>query len=376
MTENEVDIPNEKEPKGRLRDLTPEQLRDRAARLDKEAAELRSAIAGGDLTTVRNKVAWILHEYPHTRDSDVSLTLKYWEQYQPSIYNSGGMLPRDLFRLERFTHIARVRAKIQNEYNLFPASERVKNHRRKIEEEVREDVVEDKPGRRMIYVYADETGKNQEFTCVAAVWAMTGRSVFEITRAIWEWKKSSKFHGREIHFSDLKKGDVTSIAGYLDVIVAQKELLSFKGISIEKATTSRPIDEVVHRLHEFMVIRGAAHELGNGRISLPHEISLTVDAEHSLDDIACADIKNNIAAAFKLAYDGALQIEGVCVADSRKSDMLQLADIVAGAMNRRKNHKGERGFKDEIADMVIEKLSIQFKVGEIPQVDATTWLSI
>jgi hypothetical protein len=286
------------------------------------------------------------------------------------------MLPKDLFRLERFTHIARVRAKIQNEYNLFPASEGVKKHRKKIEEEVKDELVEDRPGRRLIYVFADETGKTQDFVCVAAVWAMTGRSVFEVSQALWRWREDSKFARKEVHFAELRKTDFDAISAYIDVVLSKKELLSFKAISFEKATTRRPIEEVVHRLHEFMVTRGVDHEIQNGRISLPFEVALTVDAEQSLDDIACSDIKDRIATSFRARYEDQLHIEGVRAADSHTSEMLQLADLVAGSINRKKNHKGERGFKDEIADMVIEKLSIQLEAGEIPGLDATAWLNV
>ncbi len=66
----------------------------------------------------------------------------------------------------------------------------------------------------------------------------------------------------------------------------------------------------------------------------------------------------------------------VASADSKKTEIIQLADVVAGAINRKKNHTGEHGFKDDMADMVINRLQIQLEPGEIPNVDATTWLSI
>ena len=82
---------------GRLRQLTPEQELARSLRLANESAELTKAVESGDLATLKNRVAYILHQYPKTRDSDVSLTLKYWELHQPDIFNPGGMLPRDFF---------------------------------------------------------------------------------------------------------------------------------------------------------------------------------------------------------------------------------------------------------------------------------------
>lgn len=50
---------------------------------------------------------------------------------------------------------------------------------------------------------------------------------------------------------------------------------------------------------------------------------------------------------------------------------MQLADVVAGAINRKKNHKGESGHKDDMADMIIERLDIQLELDDIPDVDAT-----
>ena len=146
MTEPDENwLDEDEKPKRRGRQLSPAQEIARTVRLAKEAAELTKAVDSGDLTTLKNRVAYILHQHPKTRDSDVALTLKYWEMHQPNLYDQSGMLPRDLFLLERFTHIARVRAKIQNEYNLFPSSAGVRKRRRAKEEEIFEVVREDKP---------------------------------------------------------------------------------------------------------------------------------------------------------------------------------------------------------------------------------------
>jgi hypothetical protein len=147
-------------------------------------------------------------------------------------------------------------------------------------------------------------------------------------------------------------------------------------IAVERATIRRPIDEIVHRLHEFMMVRGAQHEIRNNRIKLPQEIRLTVDAEQSLDVIACSDIKSRVAEAYKAAYGDELGIADVSAISSHKSELVQLADVIAGAVNRRKNHKGERGYKDDMADMVIDRLDIQLERDDIPGVDVTAWLSV
>lgn len=160
------------------------------------------------------------------------------------------------------------------------------------------------------------------------------------------------------------------------LIGQNREFLSFMAIAIERATLKRPIEEVVRRLHELMLVRGAEHEIRNNRIKLPHEIRLTVDAEQSLDVIACVDIKNRVAAAYRAAYGEQLVVDDVSSIASHKSEMVQLADVIAGAVNRRRNHKGDRGHKDEMADAIIDSLGIKLEKDDIPDIDASAWLSI
>jgi hypothetical protein len=156
----------------------------RKIRLEKEAAEIVTSLDDGVFSDVKTKVAWVLNLFPHTRNSDISLTLKYWELYHSDLFNPNAMNPRDMFKMERETTIVRVRAKIQNEYKLFPADENVRRRRRALEESVNEAVVEDKPERSIVYVFADGTGKNAEFVCVAAVWVPNGYTIFQLNQAI------------------------------------------------------------------------------------------------------------------------------------------------------------------------------------------------
>jgi len=348
----------------------------RKIRLEKEAVQLQSSLKDGVVSDVKTKVAWVLNLFPHTRNSDISLTLKYWELFHADIFNPISMSPRDLFKLERETNIVRVRAKIQNEYQLFPADEHVRRRRRELQENVAEAVIEDKPERNVVLVFADETGKTAEFVCVAAVWVLTGYTLFKLTQAISLWQDTSPWAGTEIHFTKFRNSQVIALGEYLDIVQKHREFLSFKVIGVEKSTTKRPIEEVVRKLHEYMLIYGAKHEVDSKRIKLPHDIRLTVDAEQSLDTIACADIKERIAAAYKTAYGDELIIEDVSAVSSHKSQLVQLADVVAGAVNRRKNNKGDRNHKDEMADMVITQLDIQLEKQSIPDVDASTWLQV
>jgi hypothetical protein len=156
----------------------------KAARRERGRLDLIASLASGDFSGMRTRVAAMLNLYPHTRNSDVSLTLKYWETFQPEVFNASWIMPKDLFKLERLHYIVRARAKIQNEYGLFQADSAIRRRRKHIEEDMEDAVIEDAAPRRIAWIYADETGKNQDFVIVAAVWVLTGRAVFDISRAI------------------------------------------------------------------------------------------------------------------------------------------------------------------------------------------------
>lgn len=347
-----------------------EKIAAKALKLEREKKELLASLASGDFKTTKTKVAAVLNLYPHTRNSDVALALKYWEDFQPDVFDARGIQPKDLFKLERLHYIVRARAKIQNEYGLFLADDKIKRHRRHREEEMRDAVLEDSVPRRMVHVYADETGKTQDYVIVAAVWVLNGRAVFDITRAILSWQEKSSWAKREVHFAKFGKGDLDSLSAYLDVVQANRQYISFKLIAVEKAGMKRSIEEVVQKLHEHLLLRGLEHEISNARIDLPREVEVTLDQEQSLDKFTLADMKQHIADEYIKRHDGQVVLASISAVSSRHSPLVQLADVVAGAVNRRLNPQNDRGYKDEMADMVIERLGLSLCDGAVTGLDA------
>lgn len=346
------------------------------ARVRKERSEILSSVVSHDYSTVRNRVAAILNVYPTARDSDVTLALRYWETFQGELFSQDGIVPRNLFKLERMTTITRVRAKLQNEYGLFQADPSVRNKRKQKEEEVKEDVLEDAEPRRVVSIFSDETGKNGTYVIVGSVWALSGRAVFEVTREIESWKKDTPFATREVHFTRFRRDDLRFVRSYLDLILGHRGYLSFKAIAVPRQDTRRPIEEVVHRLHEHMIIEGARHELDSNRFDLPRSLEVTIDDENSLDVFSLRDMKRNAGEALRQPYDGRLVVSSVEKTNSRISAFVQLADVVAGAMNRKLNHEGERNFKDDFSEMIIEALGLELDEARVPGVDTAVLLKV
>lgn len=345
-------------------------------KIEKEKRELLAALAGGDFTTQRTKVASVLNLFPDSRNSDITLALKYWELYQPDIFDPNGIKPKDLFKLERLHYIVRARAKIQNEYGLFQADEKIKYHRKKQEEVMHEAVLSDAKPRKVVQVFADETGKNQKYVIVAAVWVLSGRAVYNVTNAITEWKKTSQWVDREVHFSRLGKNDFDILKKYLGVVLQNREYLSFKIIALEKSKTSRKIEEVVAKLHEHMLIRGIKHEVSQGRIDLPREINVTLDEEQSLDPFSLSEMKQKIQREVEKNHNNKITINSIQTISSKNSTLIQLADLIAGAANRRLNNPGDNNYKDEMADWIIHTLDLTLRNEEISELDASAMFQV
>lgn len=176
-------------------------LQAKKLKMEKEKKKLLASLASGNFSTKRTKVTAVLNLYPKARNSDITLSLQYWEMFQPDIYDKTGIKPEHLFKLERIHFIARARAKIQNEYGLFTADEKVRLHRKKHEEKMQAEVINDAPARKIVNVFADETGKNGDYVIVAAVWVLTGRAVHTVSQAIMKWKETSVWKSQEIHFT-------------------------------------------------------------------------------------------------------------------------------------------------------------------------------
>lgn len=345
-------------------------------RVRKERSDVLSSVASHDYSTVRNRVAAMLNVYPKARDSDVTLALRYWETFQSDLFNRDSIAPRNLFKLERMTTITRVRAKLQNEYGLFQADPSIHNKRKQKEEEVKEDVLGDAEPRRVVSIFSDETGKNGTYVIVGSVWALSGRAVFEVTREIEAWKKGTPFATREIHFTRFRRKDSPLVRAYLDLILTHRGYLSFKAIAVRRQDTRRPIEEVVRRLHEHMITEGARHELDSNRFDLPRSLEVTIDDEDSLDVFSLRDMKRNAGEALRQLYEGQLAVSSVEKTNSRLSAFVQLADVVAGAVNRKLNHEGARNFKDDFADMIVEALGLELDEARVPGVDTAVFLKV
>lgn len=349
------------------------QDRVREAKIEAQRQRLLQSLNAGDFTTTLARVAGVLNMYPDTRNSDVQLALMYWDIYQPELFDQSGILPKNLFKLERMTNITRARAKIQNEFKLFLATDEVRRGRKKLEQNMQEQVIENPAPRPAIFVFADETGKTGEWLVVGSVWILHPKTMWDLSNAITKWRTNTPFKNREIHFSRFGARDHDLLREYLGVVAQHRQYLGIKYAAVRRSGIRRPIEDAVIKLHEILLVDGLTHELETGRAQLPRFLNVVIDEEDSLDKFALRTAQDRANTSLIKSLEQRDTVEKFESLPSRQSALIQLADVVAGAVNRRMNGASNKAnYKDEMAELVFQSLGILLSDPKEEEFDATT----
>jgi len=330
------------------------------AKLQKEIQELLNNLSSATVNTLRDKVAWILNQYPDARDSDITLQLHFWETFESNIYNGHSIHSNDLYRLTRLTSIARERARVQNVYKLFQASSEVRHHRGTLSEEEKEKAVEDRPaGYPSIVLYMDESGKNAEQLIVGSLWFLeAGKSIYDIHRRIMAFKENVGFD-KEFHFADMSRSELRTYQEMIQIFLREAPTYSFKIISVP-ARGIHNKQEALKELFYHMVVKGINHENETGRAKLPRSVQIWKDAEEEgADRLLIADLDDKLKQASSTRFDKKLHISLVRCANSEQNLFLQIADLFSASANRILNEAGiARNHKTEFAEFFLDAVGV------------------
>lgn len=251
---------------------------EKADRIDQERRDLITTLASSKPETLVQKVGWVLNTYPDTRNSDISLQLRYWKTFCPDQYDGGAMTADDLYKLPRLTSLVRARARVQNTLKLFLADTEVRKRRGTLSEEEREEAVVAKLSSAPVYaVYADESGKTQRHLLVGSLWILQGPETLRIATKLLQWRDVSKFRD-ELHFADVDAKALPYYKQAIDIVVDNASALSLKYVAIPRAGAG-PVQQVIPKLLYHLIVRGVSHEHDSGRAPLPRNFQLWKDAE-------------------------------------------------------------------------------------------------
>lgn len=333
----------------------------------RKAQLLWEAVQKGNTSNLSQKVASILNRFPETRKSDITLQIRFWEQFQG--FNSTSVSIEDLYKLERLTSITRARAKIQNEFKLFLPDEKTKRYRRDREEIEKETALLDKPSMPILHIYADETGKTDDFIIIGSIWVLDHEHDGLITQKLSQWttdmkEKYSRFP-KEFHFKEIENKNEQQLKQYkafFDQLISMSDKVSFRAIAVNKAKITMKVDDIINDLFFRLVKIGVEHELYYRRIELPKQIMYVKDMDSTDSSYNVQRLSELLISNFKDSYDDKLKLNSYQPIDSRLSRLIQQSDIFTASLNRVYNHRSKNNTnnnKDKLADYVLDLLDIK-----------------
>lgn len=331
----------------------------------KKGEELWIAVQSGNTKHLITKVASILNKYPDTRNSDVALMVKYWQVFEG--LRGDQISINNLFKFERLTSIARVRAKIQNEYGLFKADNKIRRYRHEEEEVQREYQIASKPPVDYVTVYADESGKNDEFAIVGSAWILAGEGELntELVNWVQERKSQDDTCPEEFHFNKIRNNgrDLQVYKDFISFAVERGHMMGFKAIAVNQTKLPTSNDDLNSELFYQIVRIGVEHEKVTGRIQLPKQIAYIKEQEEGESALRISQIQQLLMDNFKIHYDDQLRLNSFFPLESKLSRLIQIADLYTSSINRVLNHQKKnpdsKTAKDEFAEYVYELLGIE-----------------
>lgn len=343
------------------KELTEKEL-EKKERREKEKERLQEALASGNLDTLISRVAFILNHYSETRNSDMALKLKYWERFQGFTGNFVDV--NRMYALERDTSIARARAKIQNEYGLFPSDDRVKHFRKDKEEVEKEIQIATKPGLPTINIYADESGKSgkDKFIVIGGLWILDKDRTEELRHHFIDWRKKHQAEGttipKEFHFTKMQRQQLDIYKDLFTEAVSVSDMMGFKAVVMESGSTKRSQDEVIYAMYYQHVHHGIEHEVSSGRITLPRRINFWKDMEEGSDRLFLNELQQHLVTNFKTYFGENVRLDNFAAVSSIANIFIQLADLFTGSVSRVLNQSEGKNHKDEFAQFVIDLLGL------------------
>jgi hypothetical protein len=329
--------------------------RKKAEKLAAQKRELLERLASANVINDGDRVAWVLNRHPETRDSDVTLALRYWATFEPALFGNGNIAAENLYRLTPQTTLTRARAKIQNDYNLFLATEKVRKRRGKLEEEHRDIHAEARDAHPWLVVYADESGKTDDNLLVGTFWIIDSGQTLRLKQDLDAWRQLQDFN-REFHFKDVNAGNLHTYLALLDFLIARGNAISFKVLTLPR----KGLNDIPGKLDDMLfqaLKRGIEHEHNTGRAPLPRVLQVFKDSEgEARDRVSVANLTERLQAAGASVFDKKLTLAYVHAVESKDNDFIQIADLFLGSVNRHLHQNEARGThaKDELARAFID----------------------
>lgn len=324
------------------------------SRDESKAEALIKAVESGHFKTIEQRVCYILNQYPSTRDYDPGLHLQYWKMWDG--WDGQPIHPADYqYKLTPPGTITRARARIQNRYGRFQATEKVRKRRKGLSEEERLIALNSPARFDYISVYADESGKTGDWLIVGGIWIADPREHRQLQQALADWRSAKRFES-ELHFSELKPHRLALYQEALDVALSAAPTIAFKALKLRNSGLSSAAAALDNLFYHY-IVKGAEHEHNTGRCPLPRQVRFWKDQEQQgIDSLRIRNIQDQVTQYGQACHGGRLAVGEFECKPSNQFDLLQIADLFVGSIGRRLNPGQKRNHKDEFADYLLARV--------------------
>lgn len=315
-----------------------------------ERQALLASLEGTALVKTEQRVAKILQRYPETRESDTALAIRYWSMFQADVLEQWQPLELDvLFELDRIETISRVRRHIQNDLQLFVASQYTRVLRKEIQTEFNQYLAAERPVGPEIRFYLDETGNEQgkAYLGVAGICAMNWRQYAKHWSGLDRWR-SEQGWPETIRFADSGTAMQPKALELLAALQQRQSGLLFVGYAM---TSRGHTYELMLGLFIQVVMDSLRHMNMLGCLGTSRLLTVVKEAESGFDALYLAAMTKSLADQVAREFPEQVVMGEVVSLPKGREVMLECADLVAGGMQRRARYGG-RNPKDVLAEAV------------------------
>jgi hypothetical protein len=306
-------------------------------KIEHEREKLLKDLAEGRLETQRNKVAYLLCHYPHTRNNDQDLYIQYIKLFHANEVNKDGMISLEsLKNIQKQYDLQRTRALIQNTYKQFLGDPKVRSHRGVLAEEFREKMALEGRYESEIAIFADESGKTDSYIVLGSYWMYDSKERDFLESRLSGWRAvrntTKEFHSNKISQHEFAKQAIS----FFSEAFVQTHLSAFNAIIVEKkGIAASRLSAAVYDGFAELVINGIKAEFESRRISPPIQVSFYKDEDKDTDLLELSKMKRQILGGLQTVFKPTdVMLRDVKALSSTDYDLIQVADLFTFAVNR------------------------------------------
>lgn len=325
-----------------------------------------------------SKVGYILWKNKNARDSDITLALDYYKTFHKDLVPEDIITFDNLYKLPKMYDIQRDRAKIQNDYKLFPASISVQQKRKQRSEDYKVSWINEKNRETVrtaeYSLFFDESGKEETHFILAGI-ALNeiGKNSDEYRQELNEIRNELlneyKLREKELKYVNINASNLEFYKKFIEKVFDKDFIPMFYSISIDqrglaqKSKRTKADNLLIYILFEALcnVIQKATE---NSTLNSYIKLNLTLDEDGKSPDISKTKEKEyNIQSELNKLYKYFVKMDKLQYIKSDNDILVQFADLYASSLNNifsdKKADSNTEKAKKNFAEFLLKKVGIK-----------------